>query len=115
MAEAVMMMMSQDNIIASKLSRQGRVRLHWILQAGAAASIFTGFLVIVINKNIHNKNHFKSWHSILGLVFLVSVGITNSGGVITLYSFRFFYKQKSELQLKLTYLPLLPGSFIHNY
>jgi cytochrome b-561 domain-containing protein 2 len=87
MAEAVMIM-SQDNIIASKLSRQGRVRLHWILQAAAAASIFTGFLVIVINKNIHNKSHFKSWHSILGLVFLVSVGITSCGGVITLYSFR---------------------------
>jgi cytochrome b-561 domain-containing protein 2 len=87
MAEAVMMM-SQDNIIASKPSCQGRVRLHWILQAGAAASIFTGFFVIVLNKNILNKNHFKSWHSILGLVFLVSVEIASSGGVITLYSFR---------------------------
>jgi cytochrome b-561 domain-containing protein 2 len=70
MAEAVMMML-QDNIVASKPSCQGRVRLNWILHAGAAASIFTGFLVIVINENIHNKNHFKSWHSILGLVFLV--------------------------------------------
>lgn len=82
------MIMSQDNIIASKLSHQARVRLHWMLQAGAAAFIFSGFLVIVINKNIHNKNHFHSWHSIIGLVFLVSVGITSSGGVITLYSFR---------------------------
>jgi hypothetical protein len=68
MAEA-MMMMSQDNTIASKPS-------------------FTGFLVIVISKNILNKNHFKSWHSILGLLFLVSFGITSSEGVITLYFFR---------------------------
>lgn len=87
MAEAVMIM-SQGNIIASNLSHQGRVRLHWILQAGAAAFIFAGFLVIVINKNLHNKNHFKSWHSVTGLVFLVFVGITSSGGVVTLYSFR---------------------------
>lgn len=87
MAEAVMIM-SQGNIIASNLSRQGRVRLHWILQASAAAFIFAGFLVIVINKNLHSKNHFKSWHSVIGLVFLVCVGITSSGGVVTLYSLR---------------------------
>jgi cytochrome b-561 domain-containing protein 2 len=87
MAEAVMIM-SQGNIFASNLSRQGRVRLHWILQAGAAAFIFAGFLVIVVNKNLHNKNHFKSWHSVIGLVFFVCVGITSSGGVVTLYSFR---------------------------
>lgn len=87
MAEAVMII-SQGNIIASNLSRQGRVRLHWILQASAAAFIFAGFLVIVINKNLHNKNHFKSWHSVIGLVFLVCVGITSSGGVVTLYSIR---------------------------
>jgi len=87
MAEAVLIM-SQGNIIASNLSRQGRVRLHWILQASAAAFIFAGFLVIVINKNLHNKNHFKSWHSVIGLVFLVCVGITSSGGVVTLYSLR---------------------------
>jgi hypothetical protein len=42
---------------------------------GAAASIFTGFLVIVINKNIHNKNHFKSWHSTLGLVFQLELPV----------------------------------------
>lgn len=82
------MIMSQDNIIVSKLSRQARVRLHWMLQAGAAAFIFSGFLVIVINKNTHNKNHFQSWHSVIGLIFLVFVGITSSGGVTTLYSFR---------------------------
>ena len=87
MAEAVMIM-SQGNIITSNLSRQGRVRLHWILQASAAAFIFAGFLVIVINKNLHNKKHFKSWHSVIGLVFLVCVGITSSGGVVTLYSLR---------------------------
>lgn len=87
MAEAVMIM-SQGNIIASNLSRHARVRLHWILQASAAAFIFAGFLVIVINKNLHNKNHFKTWHSVIGLVFLVCVGITSSGGVVTLYSLR---------------------------
>jgi hypothetical protein len=87
MAEAVMIM-SQDNVMASKLSHQARVQMHWMLQAGAAACIFSGFLVIVINKNKHNKNHFQSWHSVIGLVFLVFVGITSSGGVITLYSIR---------------------------
>jgi cytochrome b-561 domain-containing protein 2 len=99
MAEAVMIM-SQDNIIASKLARQGRVRLHWILQAGAATFIFAGFLVIVINKNLHNKNHFQSWHSIIGLIFFVCVGITSSGGVVTLYSLRLKqYLRPAKLKL----------------
>lgn len=85
MAEAVMAM-SPDNLCASKLSHQGKARLHWILQAGAAGFIFAGFLVIVINKNLNNKRHFHSWHGIIGLVFFICVGVTSSGGVMTLYS-----------------------------
>ena len=46
------MIMSPDSICGSKLGHQGRVRLHWILQAGAAGCIFAGFLTIVILKNM---------------------------------------------------------------
>ncbi|KAJ9580735.1 hypothetical protein L9F63_024086 [Diploptera punctata] len=87
MAEAVMVI-SPDNLIGSKLSHQGRVRTHWILQAAAAGCIFAGFLVIVISKNIHNKKHFHSWHAIIGLVLIICMGLASSGGVFTLYSLK---------------------------
>ncbi|KAJ4451053.1 hypothetical protein ANN_02490 [Periplaneta americana] len=99
MAEAVMIM-SKDNILASKLGHQGRVRMHWVLQASAATCIFVGFLIIVVNKNINNKNHFQSWHAIIGLVFLIFVGITSSGGVITLFAFRLkHYVKPAKMKL----------------
>lgn len=85
MGEAVMAM-SQDNIITGRLGRPSRVKIHWILQAIAASLIFIGFLIIVINKNINNKHHFHTWHSIFGLITVIMVGITSSGGVAALFS-----------------------------
>ncbi|XP_067000355.1 transmembrane reductase CYB561D2 [Anabrus simplex] len=88
MAEAVMAL-SPDNILTTKLGRQSKVRMHWILQAIAAVLIFIGFLTIVINKNKHNKNHFQSVHAILGLITFILVILTSLGGVFALYSVKF--------------------------
>nr|CAD7603407.1 unnamed protein product [Timema genevievae] len=87
MAQAIMAM-SHDNIFADKLSRQGRVRAHWVLQAFAAIFIFAGFLVIVINKNLNDKPHFVTIHAIVGLIAVILVGLASSGGVATLFSLR---------------------------
>nr|CAD7446043.1 unnamed protein product [Timema bartmani] len=87
MAQAIMAM-SHDNIFADKLSRQGRVRAHWVLQAFAAIFIFGGFLVIVINKNLNDKPHFVTIHAIVGLIAVILVGLASSGGVATLFSLR---------------------------
>lgn len=87
MAEAVMAM-SQDNPLSGKFGRSLRVQMHWILQALAASFIFIGFLIIVVNKNLHNKNHFHSWHAIYGLITVIMVGMASTGGVAALYSIR---------------------------
>nr|CAD7409241.1 unnamed protein product [Timema poppensis] len=87
MAQAIMAM-SHDNIFADKLSRQGRVRAHWVLQAFAAIFIFAGFLVIVVNKNLNDKPHFMTIHAIVGLISVILVGLASSGGVATLFSLR---------------------------
>nr|CAD7577008.1 unnamed protein product [Timema californicum] len=87
MAQAIMAM-SHDNIFADKLSRQGRVRAHWVLQAFAAIFIFAGFLVIVVNKNLNDKPHFVTIHAIVGLISVILVGLASSGGVATLFSLR---------------------------
>ncbi|KAK7871930.1 hypothetical protein R5R35_009733 [Gryllus longicercus] len=87
MAEAVMAM-SQDNPICGRFGRSSRIQIHWILQALAASFIYIGFLVIVINKNLNNKHHFHTWHSIFGLITVIMVGMTSSGGVGALYSVR---------------------------
>lgn len=87
MGEAVMAI-STGNWLTSRLNRRNRVTAHWILQAIAAACIFAGFLIIFINKNRHGKLHFQSLHGILGLVSVIFVGITSSGGVVALYTAR---------------------------
>ncbi|XP_063232276.1 uncharacterized protein LOC134536485 [Bacillus rossius redtenbacheri] len=88
MAQAIMVM-SPENILASPLGRQGRVRAHWILQALAAGFIFAGFLVVVVNKNRGGKPHFATLHAVAGLVTVVLVALTSCGGVGTLFSARF--------------------------
>ncbi|XP_047121525.1 transmembrane reductase CYB561D2-like [Schistocerca piceifrons] len=87
MGEAVLAI-STGNWLTSRLNRRNRVTAHWVLQAIAAACIFAGFLIIFINKNRKGKLHFQSLHGIVGLVSVIFVGITSSGGVAALYTTR---------------------------
>ena len=39
---------------------------HWMLQACAVAAALTGFAVITTNKYMAEKQHYTSWHGLLG-------------------------------------------------
>jgi len=39
---------------------------HWMLQACAVAAALTGFAVITTNKYMADKQHYTSWHGLLG-------------------------------------------------
>lgn len=88
MAEAILTL-SPSNYLTRRLSRGNRIIVHWVLQALATVSIYAGFLVIVINKNMHNKSHFYTTHAIVGLVAVIGCGITSLDGVITLFGMNF--------------------------
>ena len=45
-------------------------RWHWILQTCAVCSALTGFVVITTNKYMADKQHYTSWHGLLGIVYV---------------------------------------------
>ncbi|XP_023246214.1 cytochrome b561 domain-containing protein 2-like [Copidosoma floridanum] len=66
-----------------KVARKKRVTLHWILHLIGLLLMTAGFVVIVVNKNIHGKSHFVTLHGILGLVTFVLVWAIAGFGVLT--------------------------------
>lgn len=45
-------------------------RWHWILQACAVVSVLTGFTVITTNKYMADKQHYTSWHGLIGTTYM---------------------------------------------
>ncbi|KAF5300505.1 hypothetical protein FQA39_LY02304 [Lamprigera yunnana] len=77
------------NRLTTALSHKTKVKLHWIIQSISLGSGVIGFIVIYINKDLHNKPHFHSWHGILGLISTVLFIPVGMSGIIALYSFNF--------------------------
>lgn len=77
---------SSKNLLTKALSFQLRVRYHWFFQTAAVACTIVGFIVVFVNKNIHNKHHFKSWHGIIGLTTVILTVSASIGGLLTLYN-----------------------------
>ncbi|GLV34166.1 hypothetical protein CBL_00096 [Carabus blaptoides fortunei] len=61
MSEAILAI-SAENCLTKCVSPRNRIFLHWTLQVTAAILNYTGFAIVVINKNNKNKEHFKTWH-----------------------------------------------------
>lgn len=58
---------------------------HWILQACAVGSALTGFAVITTNKYMSNKQHYASWHGLLGLIVCCCINLSVAGGLSVMY------------------------------
>lgn len=85
MAEAVLGI-SGERSLATRISRAGRIRMHWVLHFLGLTLLVIGFGVIVANKIRNGSPHFTSDHGRLGLsTFIISL-IVALGGVMTLYS-----------------------------
>lgn len=52
----------------------------------AAACNISGFIVVFINKDRNNRNHFTSYHGKFGLVTVIISLLTLFGGTCALYS-----------------------------
>ena len=48
---------------------------HWQVATIAVLGLLTAFSVAYINKDLHNKNHFISWHAYAGLTTVTVAGI----------------------------------------
>lgn len=59
---------------------------HWVLQVLAGIMILIGFIIIVTNKIISEKDHFVSIHGKFGLASFILLFGTKIGGLGALYS-----------------------------
>ena len=62
-----------------------QIRIHWLLQLGAVTCAVLGLLAIVVNKIQKNKEHFTTWHGVIGLITVIYVVVQALCGVFLLY------------------------------
>lgn len=60
--------------------------MHWLIQIVATALTIAAFVVVFINKNRNNRDHFTSYHGKFGLVAVVFSVAALLGGTVALYS-----------------------------
>ena len=87
MSEAILLFSPWSSpVLQSDISaRSIKVQWHWILQASALISSFTGIVIITANKIINGYNHYTSYHGILGIFLSGLVFIQTSGGILEMY------------------------------
>lgn len=73
---------SGEAYIASKVSRRNRVTIHWVLTTIGLAIIGIGLIIIVINKIRHDRYHFVTTHSQLGLVTIILSVLATFFGIL---------------------------------
>lgn len=83
-SEAVLFI-SKENPVIKQITRNWKLRWHWGLLTLAALCIAVGFAVAVVNKNQLNKEHFKSWHAIFGLLAVMGFIPPVINGIPALY------------------------------
>ncbi|KAG2467882.1 C56D1 protein, partial [Polypterus senegalus] len=66
-------------------STKGKVRLHWVLQAVVVMSSVTGLAFIIASKNLSERPHLVSWHSLVGVGTMVATGCQVLCGVCLLF------------------------------
>lgn len=84
MTEGVLLFSSEGSPFCFQ-SRKGKVQLHWVLQALVAIAGGTGLGFIVASKNVSERPHLTSWHSLLGVATLVAAGCQALCGVCLLF------------------------------
>lgn len=71
--------------LTKKLGGYTNTKIHSFLASLGLALAVGGFYAIYRNKAIHNKDHFTSWHSWLGVVILLGSLIPMLVGIIFLH------------------------------
>lgn len=83
--EAILII-SEENIFSANISQSLRVKLHLAIQACAIGFSTAGFVIIIINKNNANDEHFKEVHEIVGLTSIILMGLCIFNGTGAFFS-----------------------------
>lgn len=85
MSEAILFFSPWSSPIVRPGARSVKVRWHWVLQACALISSFTGIIIITANKIINSYSHYTSYHGIVGIFLSGLVFLQTSGGILEMY------------------------------
>lgn len=84
MTEGILLFSAEASPFCCK-SRKFKVRLHWIFQALGLIIATTGLVFIVASKNVSERPHLVSWHSLMGFGTLVATVLQAACGICVLY------------------------------
>lgn len=84
MTEGILLFSAEGTPFCFK-SRQGKVRLHWFVQALALVAAATGLGFMVAHKNVSELPHLATWHSLLGVGTLVATLLQAACGLCLLF------------------------------
>ncbi|XP_034442751.1 cytochrome b561 domain-containing protein 1 [Hippoglossus hippoglossus] len=66
-------------------SRKGKIRLHWFCQALVLITSASGLGFMVASKNISERPHLVSWHSLLGICTLAATALQAAVGICVIF------------------------------
>jgi len=81
MSEAILMYSPMSSLAISS-DRADKTRWHWVLQACAVASAYTGLAIITCNKYLNGYPHYTSWHGSIGIFQCGMIALQVSGGIL---------------------------------
>lgn len=83
LTEGILVFSSEASPFCCK-SRKFRVRLHWFCQVLVLVLGGTGLCFMVASKNLSERPHLASWHSLLGVATLVATAFQAACGLLVL-------------------------------
>ncbi|XP_062309417.1 probable transmembrane reductase CYB561D1 [Osmerus eperlanus] len=83
MTEGILLFSAEGNTFCFK-SRKGKVRLHWFLQALVLVAATTGVGFMIASKNVSERPHLATWHSLLGVGTLAATLLQAACGICLL-------------------------------
>lgn len=83
-----MLCFSNNNFLTNRLKRKTKIFLHWTLQVAAAVCIIVALIAVILRKFQENWFHFKTYHSVIGLITIILTILTMIGGIPTKYNFQ---------------------------
>lgn len=84
MTEGILLFSAEGSPFCFK-SRKGKVRLHWFCQALVLIVAATGLGFMVASKNVSERPHLVTWHSLLGICTLAATLIQAACGVCVMF------------------------------
>ncbi|KAM7423401.1 hypothetical protein PAMA_011115 [Pampus argenteus] len=84
MTEGVLIFSAEGSPFCFK-SRKGKVRLHWFFQALVLIAAATGLGFMVASKNVSERPHLVTWHSLLGICTLAATLLQAACGICMIF------------------------------